>query len=289
MLNVQRLRVLREVAARGSFSAAADSLSLHAVGGLAGRRHARGRDRREADRARSQGRAPHRRRRRAGGPRRRDPVAHRGGRGRAGLDPRGARRPPADGLVPDRRQHPHAARDRQLQDGAPRGRADAGGGRAGGDRAAPARGRVRPRAAVRVPRRRRVARPRPAHASSCSRTRCTSRFPRGHPLAGKRELQARGPAGGGLGADLGLERLRPPRRAPLPRRRLRADRVVRERRLPDGAGPGRRGRGGGADPGAGAHERRATTSWCGHSRRARRCAAWWRPPRAARASRRRPA
>ena len=45
-----------------------------------------------------------------------------------------------------------------------------------------------------------------------------------------------------LGPDLGLEPLRPARRALLPRRRLRAQRLLRERRLPDRPGPRRRRR-----------------------------------------------
>ncbi len=54
--------------------------------------------------------------------------------------------------------------------------------------------------------------------------------------------RARRPARGALGADLARQRQRQARRPLLPRGRLRAERLLRERRLPDRAGPGR-GRG----------------------------------------------
>ena len=102
MLDVRRMRVLREVAARGSFSAAADALSytqsaisqqvaaLEREAGttLVDRSAARGI--RLTDAGRGAGRAL-----------RRDPLPARGRRGRAGGDRRPARRPPASRGVPD--------------------------------------------------------------------------------------------------------------------------------------------------------------------------------------------
>ncbi len=80
-------------------------------------------------------------------------------------------------------------------------------------------------------------------------------LPRDHPLAGRKRLEPGGPERGVLGADLERQPLRPARGALLSRRRLRAPRLLRERRLPDGPGPGRRRRRGRADPRAGALDR----------------------------------
>ncbi len=80
-------------------------------------------------------------------------------------------------------------------------------------------------------------------------------LPRGHRAGREAHAAPGGAARGGVGADLAVEPLRAPRRALLPRRGVRAERGVRERRLPDR--PGARGRGGGrrADPRARAHGR----------------------------------
>ena len=65
-------------------------------------------------------------------------------------------------------------------------------------------------------------------------------IPENHPLARKRAAHARRPARPGLGADVGHEPMRTPRRALLPSRRIRAPRHLRVRRLRDRPGPGRR-------------------------------------------------
>ncbi len=69
-----------------------------------------------------------------------------------------------------------------------------------------------------------------------------------HPLAKRRELRLEDLREESSGADLGEQPLRRPRRPLMPCRRVRAQRLLRKRRLPDrpGAGGGR-GRGG-ADP-----------------------------------------
>ena len=77
-------------------------------------------------------------------------------------------------------------------------------------------------------------------------------LPKGHRLARKERVSARGPGRRGLGPDVRGERLRPPRRADLPRCGIRAAGLIRERRLSDRAGAGRRGGRGGPDPAAGA-------------------------------------
>src|SRR6476661_3836426 len=89
-----------------------------------------------------------------------------------------------------------------------------------------AAGRVRPRAAVRVPRGERVARPGPrAHrAARGPAARGPARRP---PAGGQAPPAPGGPQRPGVGADVGLEPVRAPRRARLPRRRLRAPRRLR--------------------------------------------------------------
>ena len=68
------------------------------------------------------------------------------------------------------------------------------------------------------------------------------------PARAPRAAAPRGPPRGGLDTDLGDQPLRAPRRPLMPRRRLRAAGLIRERRLPDGAGPGRRRSRGRPDP-----------------------------------------
>ena len=74
---------------------------------------------------------------------------------------------------------------------------------------------------------------------AASRTRSTWPCPPATRSPTREQAAARGPARGVLGPDLGRQPLRPPRRPLLPRRRLRAPRLLRERRLPDRPGPGR--------------------------------------------------
>ena len=81
-----------------------------------------------------------------------------------------------------------------------------------------------------------------------------------HPLADAQAAAARGPARGVLDPDLGRQPLRQARRALLPRGGLRAQGLLRERRLPDRPGPGRGRRRRGADPPAGALDRPRATS-----------------------------
>src|SRR3954469_8250709 len=104
MLDVKRLRVLREVANRGSFSGAAEALSYtqsaisqqiaaleREAGTMLVERSARGVPLPEA------GPGPRR-------PRRRDPRPPRRGGARARVDRRPPRRSPADGRLPERRR-----------------------------------------------------------------------------------------------------------------------------------------------------------------------------------------
>ena len=122
-------------------------------------------------------RQPDRGRADAGGPRRGHPRAAGVRRGGARSDRRPARGQAADGLVPDGRRDADAAGDRHLPRAPPRRRADAGRGRARADRAAAARRRARPRAAVRVRGDDRGAARTSSRAWSCSRIRCTWRCP----------------------------------------------------------------------------------------------------------------
>ena len=134
MLNVARLKVLKEVAYRGSFSAAADGAVLHPVGRLPADRRARGRNRDRAARAPPPRRQPDGGRTDARRARRGHPRAPGGRRGGAGGDRGPARRAPAGGLLPDRRRDADAAGDRDVPLLLPRRRADARRGRARGDR-----------------------------------------------------------------------------------------------------------------------------------------------------------
>ena len=221
MLNVARLRVLKEVAYRGSFSAAADALSytqsavsqqiatLEAETGMTLlERHPRG----VSLTAAGQTLVGH-----AEGI-----LARAGGRRGGAVGDRGpARRAAAHGLVPDRRRDADAARDRELPRRLPRRRADARRGRAGGDR-------------------RRACAPASSTSRCCSSSPARRRWQRGHdargaargpdvpraaaraPARGARRLRLADLARRGVGADLAREPLRAPRRAQLPRRRLRA-------------------------------------------------------------------
>ena len=113
MLNLGRLRVLCEVVNRGSFSARRRGALLHPVGGLAGDRAARGRDRDDAGRPRPpRGVRPTAGRRDPGRARRDDLRPGRGRRGRPGGGARRPRRAAAGGLVPVRRRDADAARGR---------------------------------------------------------------------------------------------------------------------------------------------------------------------------------
>ncbi len=173
MLNVSRLRVLREVAQPRLVLGRGGVALLHPVGRLAADRGARGGDGTGVAGTPTPRGAPDRRRTHAGGAHRwdpRPPGGRRGGARRAGGPARGTA---ADGVVPDRGRDADAGGDRRVPRILPRGGADARRGRARGDRAAPARGRVRSRAAVRVRRE-----PRRASSGwSCWRIRCTSRSP----------------------------------------------------------------------------------------------------------------
>ena len=129
MLDVKRLRVLREVAAKGSFSAAAESLAYtqSAVSQqIAALEREAGTHARRPLRAR---RPAHRGRARARPPRRRDPRPARRRRGRARGDRRPARRPPAA------RRVRHAPARRSCRG---RSRASASGTRASSSRSSPA-------------------------------------------------------------------------------------------------------------------------------------------------------
>ena len=156
MLNVSRLNVFREVIERGSFSDAADALSYSQSAVSQAIATLEARNGRAADRAQPRRRAPDGGRRRAGRARRRHPGADGDGRGRDRGDRGRPRRPSADRLVPDRRGDADAAGDRRLPRLPPGRRGEPGRGRAGGDRAAPAGRRVRPRPALRVRGRRRA-------------------------------------------------------------------------------------------------------------------------------------
>ena len=145
--------------------------------------------------------------------------------------------------------------------------ADARRGRARGDRPAAVGRRVRHRAAVRVRGDERVARARTSAASPLFEDPMFLALPADHPLARRRDAAAREPARRGVDPDVGVEPVRAPRRALVPRRRLRADRVLRERRLPDRPGAGRRRRRRRADPQARARRARATTSRSARCRR----------------------
>ena len=146
MLNVQRLRVLRAVAASGSFSRAAEALSYtqsavsQAIATLETEAGA------TLHRTRPPRRAADGRRWRARGTRRPHPRRPRGRRDGPGHDRRRARRAPTDGLVPDRGLDADAPCHREIRRRPPGGRAEPRGRRAGADRPAPAHRRVRPRA-----------------------------------------------------------------------------------------------------------------------------------------------
>ncbi len=221
MLNVARLRVLKEVAYRGSFSAAAEALSytqsaisqqiatLEAETGMALlERHPRG----VTLTAAGQTLVGH-----AEGILARLDAAEASLAAIAGL--RGGRLRMASFPTAGATLMPLAIAT--FRASLPRRRADARRGRAGGDRAAPARRRARPRAAVRVRRR--------EHARTGELTRVELlsdpmylALPREHPLAARARDPPRGPRRRRLGADLAREPLRAPRRAQLPQRRLRA-------------------------------------------------------------------
>ena len=205
MLNVQRLKVLREVAARGSFSAAAEALSYtqSAVSQAVATLEAETgvtlieRDRRGV-RPTAAGAAL---------------VEHAEGI-LAQLEAAEAEvaaiagspgRPAADGLVPDRRRDADAARDRDLPRRPPRRRAEPRRGRAGGDRAAAARRRVRSRAAVRVPWRQREARA-GLRRFDLLEDPMRLALPQRAPPGGQADRAARGPERGVVGADLRGER-----------------------------------------------------------------------------------
>ena len=273
MLDVRRMRVLREVAARGSFSAAADALAytqsavsqqIAALEREAGtrlvERSARGvrltdAGRALVDHADVDPRAPGRR------------------RGRARGDRRPARRAPAAGRLPERRRDDHARGDRPLPRAPPGGRAHARARRARAlarSRCAPARSTSRstsPRASAR----------RATTASSATHLIDDPMYvalPAGHPLARKRDLKLEeladeswilGTTGSCPDASIFL------RSCQLagfePERRLQQRRLLRD------PGLRRRRHGRLADPGPGAHHR---------ARRHRRAVA--RRPRRPRAS-----
>ena len=146
---------------------------------------------------------------------------------------------------------------------APSGRrADARRGRARGDRAAAARRRVRPGAAVRVPGRARAARGRAATADA-------ARGPDARGAAGR--ARARRQAGARRSPTCATRTgCRPRRPSPCARHvvrscaggGLRAEGHVRVRRLRDRAGARRGGRRGGADPAARADPRPPAGSSC---------------------------
>ena len=204
----------------------------------------------------------------AGGAHRGHPRAPGGGRGGARGDRGPARRAAADGLLPHRRRDADAARDRAFRASYPEVELTLAEGEPEEIAPAPARRRVRPRAAVRVRGRRaprgRVTRhrvapvpqaPLPARAAgkltaAVGRERSESfeagrelledpmylALPREHALARQARAAPGGPARRGLGTDLSVEPVRAPRRALLPRGGIRAERGLRERRLPDRAG-----------------------------------------------------
>ena len=276
MLNVGRLRVLSEVARRGSFSAAAEALSytqsavsqqIAVAGGRAGGDAARAPPARRAPDG--GGQAP---RRTTEGILAQLQAAEAELAAIAGL--RGGQLRMASFPTAGATLMPLAiANFRARLSGR---RADARGGRAGGDRAAPER---------------RASSTSRCCSSSRAGRRSASTFKRVHLLKDPMYLalpqrapagaQERGPPAGPergvVGADLARERVRALRRALLPRRGLRAEGVIRERRLPDGAGARGGGRRRRADPGAGA---------LGRARGHRDPRALARPRRCARCSRR---
>ena len=254
MLDVRRMRVLREVAVRGSFSAAAEALSFtqSAISQqIAALEREAGTHARAAQRARH---PPHRGGRGARPPRRRDPRPAGRGRGRAGGDRRPARRPAADWP----RSSPPASTLMPLAIAAFRARAP-------GRRAVDDHGRARGLASRCC-----------AAASSTSRSGSTRRvrgevdgidrahlledpmylaMPLDHPLAHKRNLRladlADEPWIAGA-TDCECNRLI---NARLRGRRLRAADRLRDRRLHRDAGLRRRGRRRLADRRARPHQR----------------------------------
>ena len=210
---------------------------VHPVRGLSADRSARGRNRGGAAGAPSARCQPDRRRPDARRARRGDPRAPGGGRGVPVGDRRVTRRAAAGGLLPDRGCHADAAGDRHVPRLLPRGRGDARRGRARGDRAATARRPTRPRAPVRVRRRDPAAGGHGAYAPARGPDvpGATARAP----ARGQGEAPPAGSRRRGLGTDVPLEPVRAPRRSQLPCGGLRAACGIRERRLPDGRGPGR--------------------------------------------------
>ena len=187
MLDVRRMRVLREVAVRGSFSAAAEALSftqsaisqqIAALEREAGctlvQRNARGIRLTEAGEALV---------------RHADAILARLSEAEAELEAiaGSARWEAAPGGVRVRRRVADAAGDRGLPRRAPRRRAVADHVRARGLRPAAQERRDRPRARVRFPHPRRGRRDR--SASTCSRTRCSSRCRPTTRYAHKRNLR----------------------------------------------------------------------------------------------------
>ena len=80
-------------------------------------------------------------------------------------------------------------------------------------------------------------------------------LPNDHRLVDVPRIRLAGPRGRVVGADVGRKPLRPPRCPFVPRRGIRAQRLIRDRRLPDRPGAGRRRRRRRADPPAGALKR----------------------------------
>ena len=274
MLNVTRLKVLDEVARRGSFSAAADALVLHAVRGLPADRGARGRDRDDA--AASATRAGSRLT--AAG---QTLVGHaegilarleaaeaelaaiaglRGGRLRmASFPTAGATLMPL-AIATFRARHPEV--ELTLAEGEPE--------------------EIEPR--LRAGEFDLALLFEFGAASSTDElARVTLledplylALPREHALAQKRRLRLEDLRGEAWVQTSQLESLRAPRRAQLPRGWVRAERGVRERRLPDRPGPRRGRRRCRPDPRAGAVQSYARTSRSARSPPARRCARWSR-------------
>ena len=256
MLSVSRLRILQQVAVSGSFSAAADSLNYtqSAVSQAVAALEARGRHR--AARARARGDPSHGRRRRAGRARRGDPrrasrpprtrcraiAEGRGGRLRmASFPTAGATLIPL-AVATFREANPGvelSLAEGEPEEIAPRLRAGEfdlallfefpGVGRPLGARAA--------------------ARP------SCSRIRCGSSSPPSTVWPSADASASQDLRDEPWIQTSSQQPVRPARGAVLPGRGLRAGRLVRERRLPDGPGPGRRGRGRRAHPAACAQHR----------------------------------
>ena len=228
---------------------------LHAVRRVSGDRAAGGRDGGDARHPRPARGPAHRGGDHAGEPRRDDLRSGRGRRERAGGGARRARRPPARRVLPVGGRDADAARGGRLSPRAPRRRAHPRRGRARGHRAAIARRRVRPGAAVRVPGRAASARAAGRRAAlGHAAGGPDGRGPARRPSAG---VQARADPGRSarpaVGPDLGGEPVRAARRPLLPGRRLRAVRRLRVRRLRHRPGPGGRRSGGGAHPAPGSH------------------------------------